>query len=193
MKKNILITTIIGIVLIVVIVGAYIYLNPEKPEPTTGDFITTTDLYSFCGLQTEKTCNIPMPCEGETVDVIGYNMIFMNELRGLKGTGMAHSNIQIIYLDENIPKDSKEYMDIGSNNFWTGISITEDEETQDSSVSAQALKEKLDALGVEDNVPIIVKVKNAKIVGYDMPINSECSRGIGLQASYKDITFEKAN
>ena len=193
MKKNILITTIVGIILVVAIVGIYIYLNPEKPEPTTGEFITTLDLNSFCGLQEEKTCNLPMPCEGETIDIIGYTKWNDMELRGLSGKGMAHTSLPIIYFDSNTPQNWEEYYEIRKNSFGTGVSISEDAETYDSSESAKVIKEKLTALGIADDEPIIIKVKNAKIVGYDMPTMSECSRGVGLQASYEDITFEKIN
>jgi len=174
--------------------GTYIYLNPKTPEPSiSGEFITTLDLNSFCRLQEEKTCNIPMPCEGEKVDIIGYNVRYQNELRGLVGSGMAQTTIQIVFFDENVPKDSKEYMEVMNNNFWTGVTIIEAKETGDSSISAKALNEKLDALKVDNSEPIIVKVKNARIVGYNKPTNDDCTRGITLEASYNDITFEKIN
>ena len=193
MKKSILITTIVGIILIIAIGGIYIYLNPETPEPTTGEFITTLDLDSFCNLQEGKACNIPMPCEGEKVDVIGYTKWNDMELRGLSGNGMARTRLPIIYFDSDTPQNWEEYYELRDNFFWAGITISEDAKTEDSSESARIIKEKLTALGVADDEPLIIKVKNAKIIGYDMPTMSECSRGVGLQASYKDITFEKIN
>lgn len=186
MEKKTLIIGVIALVVVALIFIAYSYFNPEKPKPTNGEFITTLDLNSFCGLQDEKTCNLPMPCEGERVNLMGYTKSNDMELRGLSGEGMAKTSLPIIYLDTNTPKNWTEYYKIRDNNFWSGIVIT-----GDSSVSAKALKEKLEALGVAEDEPILVKVKNAKIVGYDMPTMNTCTRGIGLEVSLENIVLEK--
>ncbi|MCX6750785.1 MAG: hypothetical protein NTZ83_04970 [Candidatus Pacearchaeota archaeon] len=58
-------------------------------------------------------------------------------------------------------------------------------------MTCDALKEKLNALGVNQDEVMIIKIKNAKIIGFDMPINNDCRRGRVLEASYNDISFEK--
>ena len=86
---------------------------------------------------------------------------------------------------------SENFYDLRSNYFWTGVTTTEAIETDDSEESSQALIDKLEALNIQKDEMIIVKVKNAKIVGFDMQTMDNCVRGISLQASYKDINFEK--
>ena len=187
MKKNNLIVLVIAIVLIVAIV-TYIYFNPTKPEPTKGEYITTEDLASFCNLEDVDNC-FTIPCEGENVDITGYTKWGDMELRGLKGLGKAQTNLPIVYLGEG----SENFYDLRSNYFWTGVTMKEAVETDDSLESANAITAKLIDLGVARDEMIIVKIKNAKIVGFDGQTMNDCVRGISLQASYNDIIFEKIN
>ncbi len=187
---------ILGISAIIVVVALIwiFYPNPtglEKEEETYGEYYTTFGFYSLCGVGEGKECGIPISCEGDSIDIIGYTKWNDMELRGLVGSGEAKTAFQVIYFDQDSPKNWEEYYDLRSAHYFTGVVIKEAVETDDSSTSAQALKEKLNALGAAEDEPIIVKIRNAQIVGGDMPTNYDCRRGVSLQASYEDITFEK--
>ena len=116
MEKKTWIILIVALLIIAVIFGVYFYLNPAEPKPTNGEFITTLDLEYFCGLQEKKSCNFPMPCEEESVNLIGYTKWNDMELRGLAGVGMAKTALPIIYLDAIAPKNWSEYYKIRDNN-----------------------------------------------------------------------------
>lgn len=100
-------------------------------------------------------------------------------------------SLPIIYFDSKIPKNLSEYYNIRENYFWTKISVSGDNKTNSSFEIGKVINKKLTSLGVTKDEPIIIKVKNAKIVGCNMPSNSNCLRGISLRAQSKNIIFEK--
>ncbi len=194
MKKGGVIILIIVSVIILVI-AAYFFLWPKgDPKPIIvkfvdtpdGEFATTAYLESFCNLNQKHPCGVPMPCEGEKIDIIGYTRQDHMELRGVVGT-----SIPLVYIWANRPESSAEYFALRDNTYWTGVSVKEDDGGNLSSISLFSLKEKLSNLNVSENETIIFEVKNAKIVGHDLPINSNCQRGIDLEASNNDISFAK--
>jgi len=197
MKKGVVIGIIIAVLVVVLII--IFYPNRQEPESKSfsdryGEFMTPFGLESLCSAQETNTCNVPLSCEGELIDVIGFsrwNDIDVREVIG-SGTETTKTYLILIYFDQNSPKNLKEYESRRKDGPQVGVVINEVVEAKDYSESAQALKERLNALEVAENEPIIVKVRNAEIVGYDMPAMGACDRGVSLIASsYKDITFEK--
>jgi len=189
MIRKVLKAFFIGLILL--ITSVYIYFNPEQPKSTIGNFITTVDLFSYCGLQNKKACNFPMPCEGEKINIIGYTKWDEMELRGLHGKGNAQTLLPIFFYNSKAIQNQKEYMILKTKFPRTETTIIEDEKTDDSSISAKKIIEKLTTIDIDKNELIIIKIKDAKIIGYDRPTNSNCTRGVGLMASYKNISFEK--
>lgn len=192
MKKGYVIRLIFVSILFLVIVAYFLWPRGD-PRPLIIEFVNTPDgefataayLESLCNLNQEHPCGVPMPCEGENIDIIGYTRQDHMELRGVVG-----ASIPLVYIWGNRPESSEEYFALRDDTYWTGVSIKEDGGGDLSPVSLFSLKQKLADLNVSEDETIIFEVKNANIVGQDLPTNSNCRRGIHLEASYNNLIFK---
>lgn len=166
----------LGILLAVLFVAVLVYIsidhsvNSNQNHPAGGVYITTEDLPSLCNLNQSNFCGVPFSCEGKTFEGIGGYAYAL---------GISEGELQLVYSYSQIPTTFKDFSDLRQNHL--AVSVKVDNKT--------ALEKEFNSMNFSNEDIVFVTVRNAKIVGQDMPTKGNCLRGISLEANAKDISF----
>jgi hypothetical protein len=184
--KNIII--LIGIIILFFVAGGlYFFVLDDEPKQVLGEPYDKIQerLESLCDFDEEAfNCNGEFSCEGQIIDIEAYTLDANNNY-AMYRTNPGRAWLELVNYGDVLPKSREDYNNLRQN----GANLHQVHIIEEG--KGEELRNKIRDIESDEFIPVKIIIKNAIIVGGDMPTNDFCTRGVNFEAKAEDISFER--